>query len=199
MRKNAAVLIWVAMFIVFSLAGQAIAGPVEDATEAYDKGDYQTAYTLFKPLAEKGLPEAQYHLGLMFDDGHGVSQDYAEAMKWFRKAAEQGNAFAQHGLGNMYLEGIVVPQDTFEATKWFMRAADQGLAASQYNVGLHYRSHREYVLAYMWLTLAISRLDQANTTRMSAQRWRDDIAFKMTPAQIAKAEQLAREWKPKKE
>ena len=32
------------------------------------------------------------HLGLMYDNGRGVTQDYAKAVKWYRKAAEQGYA-----------------------------------------------------------------------------------------------------------
>ena len=50
---------------------------------------------------------------------------------------------------------------------------------------------RDYVQAHMWLDL---------TTRLgdnSAAYKRDLIAKDMTPAQIAKAQRLAREWKPK--
>ena len=45
---------------------------------------------------------AQYNLGVMYDNGEGVPQDYKEAVKWYRLAAEQGNANAQTNLGNMY-------------------------------------------------------------------------------------------------
>jgi TPR repeat protein len=36
-----------------------------------------------KLAADKGLPEAQYHLGLLAERGRGVPRDFAEATKWY--------------------------------------------------------------------------------------------------------------------
>ena len=36
-------------------------GTIEDANKAYDSGDYQTAYRLYKPLAERGDARAQFN------------------------------------------------------------------------------------------------------------------------------------------
>jgi TPR repeat protein len=47
---------------------------------------------------EQGDAEAQFALGLMYDNGEAVSQDKAEAVRWYRMAAEQGNAKAQASL-----------------------------------------------------------------------------------------------------
>jgi hypothetical protein len=49
----------------------------------------------------------------------------------------------------------------------------------------------------MWFNLAVSALEGKG--RNDAEKIRDLVASKMTPAQIAEAERLAREWKPKKE
>ncbi len=57
---------------------------------------------------------------------------------------------------------------------------------------------QDYVQAHMWLNLAASRFPQG-TDRDMAVKIRDILAAKMTPAQIAEAQRLAREWKPKKE
>ena len=46
-----------------------------------------------KREAEAGSAQAQYNLGLMYDNGEGVPEDDGEAVKWYRKAAEQGDAF----------------------------------------------------------------------------------------------------------
>ena len=70
--------------------------------ESAKKGDYQTAFKLWLPLAEQGDANTQFNLGNMYYEGKGVKQDYAEAVKWYRKAAEQGKANAQFNLGNMY-------------------------------------------------------------------------------------------------
>ena len=93
---------------------------------AYNKGDYATALSEFRPLAEQGLPAAQYNLGVMYDKGQGVAQNYAEAVKWYRKAAEQGHAKAQSNLGVMYGKGQGVPQDHVFAHMWFNLSAAQG-------------------------------------------------------------------------
>ena len=58
---------------------------------------------------------------------------------------------------------------------------------------------QNYVLAHMWFNLAASRLEHSSEMRETAIGNRNKIASKMTPAQIAEAQKLAREWKSKKE
>jgi len=53
-------------------------------------------------LADTGDAAAQNRLGLIYQNGEGVSQDDAEAIRWYLKAAEQGHADAQNNLGLMY-------------------------------------------------------------------------------------------------
>jgi hypothetical protein len=65
--------------------------------------------------AEQGNADAQYNLGVMYDNGQGVPQDKAEAVKWYRKAAEQGHARSQFSLGLMYAVGEGVPMDKVKA------------------------------------------------------------------------------------
>ena len=216
MQKPSAVLI---LIISLLMAGPAVAEPFEDATKAYYRGDYETACRLIKPLAEGGLPEAQLNLGLMYDKGQGVPRDYAEALKWYRKAAEQGNAKAlkwyrkaaeqgnaeaQFNLGLMYDERLGVPQNYAEAVKWYRRAAEQGNAEAQTNLGIMYYTGqgvpKDDVLAHMWFNLATSRYPAPEKSkRKRTEIFRDIAASKMTPAQIAEALRLAKEWKPKTE
>src|SRR5580704_6365219 len=100
------------------------AGPLEDAVAALDSSDYATALRLFRPLAEKGNPRAQFNLGFMYANGRGVPKNYAEALKWYRLAADQGFASAQHNLGIMYANGQGVALDHVEAVKWYRLAAN---------------------------------------------------------------------------
>lgn len=76
--------------------------------------------------AEQGDAEAQYNLGMLYYEGHGVRQDYATARHWWERAASQGNAWAQHRLGVLYQKGRGVPQDDATAREWFEKAAAQG-------------------------------------------------------------------------
>jgi TPR repeat protein len=67
--------------------------------DAYDRGDYATAWREWQPLAEQGNPGAQFNLGQLYLKGHGVPQDYVQARQWFERAALQGQATAQYNLG----------------------------------------------------------------------------------------------------
>jgi hypothetical protein len=125
--------------------------------------------------------------------------DDATALQLLRPLAEDGNAFAQFALGFIYDTAKGIPQDDAEAAKWYRKAADQGLAGAQYNLGAMYADGHgvslDYVEAYRWLSVAASRFPAEN--RDVAVNMRDLVAAKMTPTQIAEAQKLAREWKPK--
>jgi TPR repeat protein len=94
--------------------------------QSYLKGDYRAAYEEWLPLAELGDVEAQYNLGVMYDEGAGVEQDFAAAAAWYLKSAEQGFVDAQTNLGLMYYNGQGVARDHNEAARWFSKAASQG-------------------------------------------------------------------------
>lgn len=187
-----------------SMAVPAYSGQFEDAVAAYERGNYATAFRLMKPFAEKGDAKSQHNLGVMYDYGRGVPQDNTEALKWYRKAAEQGLPDAQYNLGLMYEKGQGVPQNHTEAGKWYRRAADQGLPEAQVNLGIMYYNGQgvpqDYILAHMWLNLAASQYPASVKKRVNdVVNYSDIVKTKMTPAQIAEAQRLAREWKPKVE
>ena len=127
--------------------------------------------------------------------------DYATALQEFKPLAERGDTWAQFNLGEMYFQGEGVPQDYAEAVRWYLRAAGQGLAEAQNNLGdMYHRGYgvpQDYVQAHMWFNLAATRLPPDR--RFKAVWNRDLVAAEMTPEQIAEAQRLAREWKPKSE
>ena len=121
--------------------------------------------------------------------------DYATALRLLRPLADQRLAPAQFYLGLMYMNGVGVAQDHGEAAKWIRKAADQGLALAQFILGVMYDNGQgvaqDYVQAHMWFDLAASRFVG------DAVKDRDRAAATMTPAQVAEAQRLAREWQPK--
>ena len=134
-----------------------------------------------------------------FEDGAAAydRNDFATAARIWRPLAEQGNALSQMYLGVMYERGRGVAQNEAEAARWYRLAADQGLPVAQYALGGMYADGvgvpEDYVQAHLWLSLAASRLETSGV-RDHAVRNRDRIAGLMTPAQIAEAQRLAREW-----
>jgi uncharacterized protein len=174
----------------------AMAGAFEDGVTAYERQDYATALRLFQPLADQGDASAQFNIGSMYAYGEGVPQNFAEAGKWFRRAADKGHATAQFNLGAMYAEGLGLAQDYAEAARWFRKAADQGDANAQANLGVMYANGlgvpEDLIVSCMWLNLAAVQGSE------DARSARDKLVSHMTPAQIAEAERITREWKPTK-
>jgi len=181
--------------LAVAFARSVAAGPLEDGLEAAERRDYATAIRLWRPLADRGDADAQHNLGFMYERGHGVTGDHAVAVSWFRKAADQGFAAAQLSLGVLYENGLGVPQDFTTAVSWYRKAADQGNTAAQLNLGIMYDNGwgvaQNYVMAYMWFSLAAAMGDK------DAARNRDVDSAKLTPAQIAEAQSLARQWQTK--
>ena len=103
----------------------------------------QAAYSEIRAAAERGDANAQFNLGLMYEEGRGVAQDYAQAVAWYRKAADQGNANGQAGLGAMYANGWGIERDDTEAVAWFRKAVEQGNAPrGQAGLGMMYADRR---------------------------------------------------------
>jgi len=114
-------------------------GSIDEAWDAYDRGDYATARDLFGPLAAGGDPEAQYALGSMAANGLGGPLDYAEAARLFGDAASMGHAEAASALGYHYDFGLGVPLNRDLAEYWYTRSADGGSLLGMNN------------LAYSWI------------------------------------------------
>jgi len=76
--------------------------------------------------------------------------------------------------------------------KWFRKAAEQGDAYAQVNLGFMYGTGEgvpmNYVKAYMWYSLSKAQGNE------DAAKGLYIIEKEMTPAQIAKAQELAAEW-----
>ncbi len=130
--------------------------------------------------------------------GHAYNRgDFDTALKEWRPLAEQGDADAQFNLGVMYDMGLGVPQDYQEAVRWYRRAAEQGNVGAQNNLGFMYGNAqgvpKDYVLAHMWLNLVAAK------GLKDAGELRDLLEKNMTPAQLAQAQRLAKEWKAKGE
>ena len=94
-------------------------------------------------LAYRGVAEAQYKLGVMYDIGKGVPKDDAKAVEWYEKAAAQGHAEAQYNLGLIYYGGDGVPKDAAKALMWLQKAAAQGNVNAQNFLRLLYEEGKE--------------------------------------------------------
>jgi TPR repeat protein len=167
----------------------------------YDLGngvsqDYVVARQWYEQAAAQNHAAAQFNLGLLYANGHGVPQDYAMAREWYEKAAALGELWVAVFLGELYSRGHGVQQDFVQAEQWFQRAADQGNEQAQVYLGELYAKGQgvpqDDVRAYMWWSLALAQ--EVCYQQYEATKNRDEVAQRMTPAQLAEAIRLVQEY-----
>ena len=124
-----------------------------------------------------------------------LRKDFAAAVSLWRPLAVEGDATLQYLLGEIHDTGRGVPQNYGEAARWYRLAAEQGHALAQNNLGVMYLRGQgvpqDYVLAHMWFNLAAARWNDP------AVENRDLAAGLMTREQVAEAQRLAADWRPK--
>ena len=91
-----------------------------------NREDYMEAATWLRKASEQGYTASMNNLGLLYDQGLGVTRDWKEAAKWYHEAAEHGDTMAEGNLGALYLDGRGVTNDLVQAYVWFKLNAFQG-------------------------------------------------------------------------
>ena len=128
------ILLALSTFVVMALAGD-----FEDGLVAYKNNDYKKAIELYQKAAEQGNAEAQYKLGIMYQNGKGAKQDYKKAIKLYEVAAIKGNVDAQYKLSNIYTYGFLGAEvNSIKAAFYLQLMADKGVAKGQYDLALMY-------------------------------------------------------------
>jgi TPR repeat protein len=62
--------------------GEQMAGLVDHATAAFQRGDYERALSWYREAALHEKADAQYALGVMYVDGRGTTQDDVHRGQW---------------------------------------------------------------------------------------------------------------------
>ena len=114
--------------------------------------------------------------------------------------ARQGDTEAQIRLGDLYASGRGMPKDHAQARVWYEKAASQGHPIGQNNLAELYFAGLggppDYVRAYMWVSLAASHMQ--GEEKKQAEENLDDVAKRMTPAQITEAKRLSQQCRANK-
>ena len=92
--------------------------------------------------AQAGDRQAQFELGLAYENGEAVERDSSLALEWFTRAAEQWHGEALWKLGQAYLEGLLgmTTPDPARAARWLERAATEGIAEAYFPLAELYRT-----------------------------------------------------------
>jgi cell division septation protein DedD len=100
----------------------AAAQSVRAGIEAWQKGDTAGAVAIWRPLANKGDPDAAFNLGQAYRLGKGVPLDLAQAQGWLERAARKGHVDAQSTLGLLLFQN----GNQVSAMRWLKAAAAAG-------------------------------------------------------------------------
>ena len=170
------------------------AGALEDGHTAFDAKHYKQAYTLWKPLAQRGDADAQYNLGLLYMNGLGVEKNDRMALMWFIRAGQQGLADAQYNAGVMFYLGKGVYPSYITAVKWWQLAAEKDHANAENNLAVMYGNgqgvQKNVVVAYALHNLAIKNAPKGGAIRTEPI---DMSTTGLTPRQLEEIKELARQ------
>ena len=108
------------------------------------------------PLAQENNAEAQYHVGMIFNNGISVPQNLKRAFEWFEKGANNGDALAAYKLG-CYFDGQfkdVVPHNPSLAFGYKLSAAQAGYSLAQQDVAASFFKRKDLGNAIRWTRAA---------------------------------------------
>jgi len=110
---------------------------IKKAHEAYNKQDFETAFELYKELADAGDSDAQTSLGFMYQNAQGCQKDEAKAVEFYTKAAEAKQPYALFNLAILYMNGLCgLKHDQFKAFELHLEAATREVPPAMYEVAL---------------------------------------------------------------
>ncbi len=64
------------------------------------------AFKMYRKAAERGLPDAMYHIAAYYRDGIVVAQDYSREKEWLQRYNQKGGQFLLTDLISIYNEGL---------------------------------------------------------------------------------------------
>ena len=89
--------------------------------------DYNKALQYFLKAAEKGLADAMYQVGSIYQNGQGVEKDMKKAFHWYERGANLGDAACQSVFGSSFYIGVGNYPKNFQlAVEWWEKAFLQG-------------------------------------------------------------------------
>ena len=151
------------------------------------------AFKEFTIAAKEGNADAQFNLGVMYEQGIGVTKNEKEALVWYGKSALQGNSGAQFNLGVLYENGRGTVVNFVKANDWYRKASVQGDGLAIGNLGMLYirgQGVKENKVAGIALLLLSTTLDNSpeNTAKKNITATRG-----LTQAMVAEAQVLSDE------
>jgi TPR repeat protein len=182
---------------------------IEQATAAYESGDYEKAYPMLAQLARNGSVQAKYFLSKLYSEGKGVKQDAKKSLTYLRQAAtinyarlpgKFGYAEAQYELAQRFAAGNGVAKSAREAVANFTRAANQAHRKALAELPAYFAGDKgikkDASRGYLWSGIAAKTLDGNEKDAAVAQQ--EAFAKDLSERQRRLLDARIRAWEPKR-
>ncbi len=142
--------------VVLPILALAACSPVmsahlETGKQARKDGDYVTAVHHLKPLADFGMPEAQYEMAMALMKKQDASvAEKAQARDLMVKLSESGNHEVDFELGRYYSG----EKDYANAAKYYLKAAESGHEKAYMELARIYKDQGDFENAALYYTRA---------------------------------------------
>ena len=106
----------------------------------YNQKDYAKAMPEYRQACDEGDKDGCVSLGLMYENGDGVSQEYGKPLALYGQACDAGNAWGCYNLGSLYENAHGVTKDYSKALTLYKQACDGGEMDSCFSLGYMYEN-----------------------------------------------------------
>jgi TPR repeat protein len=117
-----------ALMLAMTIGTPAMAASVKDGVDAWQRGQFASAVSIWRPLAKAGDPDAAFDLGQAYKLGRGVPTDLTKARSLFGQAAKAGHAESVANYGLLLFQN----GQRAAAMPWIMQASEAGDPRAQY-------------------------------------------------------------------
>jgi TPR repeat protein len=116
--------------------------------------------------SEGGYIAASYQLGILFEEGLGVTRSHADAIKHYHIAADKGHENALYRLAHLYHDGNGTKQDYIKAFDLYTSAAKYGHPLAKLATKITSKLTWEYQMVGLQKTSKDSALDYNDCLQM---------------------------------
>ena len=102
------------------------------------RAGYREAMKWLRKAGAAHVPWAEFHLGVIFDEGLAGTRDRRRAAYWYERAASRGYPNAMLNLGVILANRRGAAKNIRRAMALYRAAALGGRASAAYNLGLYY-------------------------------------------------------------
>lgn len=106
----------------------------QKAKKAWNEGNYQLSFKLYKKCAKMKFTPAYFDLGYMYDDGIGTKVNKDKALYWYKKSEKHGE-HCHNNIASIY----AVYRNRDKERYWYKKGIQRKDSSAMFNMAIFYR------------------------------------------------------------